>query len=446
MTPTIEIANWIDQQKISPIQVRVMLLSGGCALLEGFDAFNIAFVAPPIVHQWHLAVHAFTPVFMAGLAGLLIGCLVIAPLADKFGRKKVMLGSVIAFAIFSLISSLAWSITSLAVLRFLTGVGVGGGMANAIALTAEFFPERKRDSMTVVMFVGFPLGGALGGFLAAWLIPTYGWPSVFIAGGILPVALALGLAFGLPESIRHLVVNEANPERVIAILRRINRHAEFAPGTRFAIAEERRSGLTVGHLFREGRTLGTILIWIIFFTSLLAIFLVTSWLPVVLHEDGLSVSMAAVVGAVLNLCGVVGCIATGPLVERRGCMFVLLPAYVIAAIGIAAIGNVGHDIVPILVAAGVAGIGIVCGQDTANAYAASYYPTYIRATGVGWALGIGRIGAIVGPLIGGVMLAAHWTSSTLYAVSAIPELVAILAILGLMVLRRRRRAAGAAIA
>ena len=446
MTPSIDISRWIDQQRISWVQILVLILCAACATLEGFDALNIAFVAPAVVHQWRLPAHSFTPAFMAGLAGLLVGCLCIAPVADKFGRKSVMLGSVIAFAAFSALSAVAWSLTSLSVLRFLTGVGVGGGMANAIALTSEFFPERKRASMTVIMFVGFPLGGALGGFLAAYLIPHFGWQSVFLAGGILPLLLAPVMALMMPRSLRHLVVSGAATERVVSILRRINPSAKFAAGTHFVIAEERKSGLTVGHLFREGRAVGTLLIWVVFFMSLLDIFLVTSWLPVILHDAGLSISMAAVVAAVMNLSGVVACVAIGPVVDRRGCFFVLVPAYLVAAIGIAALGTVGMGLVSIMVAASVAGIGIVCGQDTANAFAAAFYPTYIRATGVGWALGIGRIGAVAGPAIGGIMLALHWSLPTLYIVSAIPELIAVVAILALLRLERRKTGAHAALA
>jgi AAHS family 4-hydroxybenzoate transporter-like MFS transporter len=446
MPLTIDITRWINQQKISRVQILVLILCAACATLEGFDALNIAFVAPAVVHEWGLHAHAFTPAFMAGLAGLLIGCLCIAPIADKFGRKRVMLGSVIAFAVFSMLSAVAWSLTSLSILRFLTGVGVGGGMANAIALTSEFFPERKRASMTVIMFVGFPLGGALGGFLAAYLIPHFGWQSVFLTGGVLPILLAVLLALMLPESIRHLVVSGAPAQRVALILRRINPAADFDVDTQFVIEEEKKSGLTVGHLFREGRAVGTLLIWVVFFMSLLDIFLVTSWLPIILHKAGLSISMAAVVAAVMNLSGVVACVAVGPVVDRRGRFFVLVPAYLVAAIGIAALGYVGLGLISIMVAASIAGIGIVCGQDTANAYAAAFYPTYIRATGVGWALGIGRIGAVIGPAMGGAMLALHWSLPTLYMVSAVPELIAVVAIIALLRLERHKAGTNVALA
>jgi AAHS family 4-hydroxybenzoate transporter-like MFS transporter len=438
VSTTIEIADWINHQRISPLQVTVLSLCAVCALLEGLDAQNIGFVAPAIIHAWHLSPHSLTPAFMSGLFGLMVGCLLIAPLADLIGRKAVLLGSVATFAVFSLLSARAESREVLSVLRFLTGLGIGGGMANAIALTSEYFPERRRAGMTVVMFVGFSLGAALGGFLSAYLIPRFGWQSVFVAGGILPLLVAIVLAFALPESIRHLVTRNSPPEQVIAILRRINPAARFAANANFIIAEERKPGFTVRHLFRDGRTLGTLLIWTVFFMSLLDIYLLASWLPVVLHGAGLTISMSAVVTAMLHLGGVVVCVLLVPILDRKGCLVIMLPAYLLAAVGIAALGSVGTTVVLLMLTATAAGIGIVCGQNTANAFAAAYYPTYIRATGVGWALGIGRIGAIIGPAVGGAMLSLEWSRQTILLVSAIPELVAVAAILILMRFERAR--------
>jgi MFS transporter, AAHS family, 4-hydroxybenzoate transporter len=445
MTPTVDVAEWINRQKISRLQIWVIFVSGACTLLEGFDALNIGFVAPAVVRQWHLPPHSFTPAFMAGLMGLLIGCLAIAPLADKFGRRTVMLASVAAFGVFSLLSATAGSLTTLSILRFLTGLGVGGGMANAIALTSEFFPERARAGMTATMFVGFPLGSSLGGYLSGFLIPHFGWQAVFIAGGILPLLLAPALIFILPESIRHLVISGTAPERVRAVLERINPAAGFAPGTRFVIAEERKSGLTVKHLFGAGRALGTALIWVVFFMSLLDIFLVASWLPIILHDAGLALSTAVDVSATMAMGGVIACLATAPVLNRQGCFAILAPAYVVAAIGLAALGSVGTSLGLILVAAALAGAGNIAGQNTANALAAAFYPTYIRATGVGWALGIGRVGAVVGPAIGGTLLALHVGRQMLFFVAAAPALIAVVATLVLMQLAPARAAARRAV-
>ncbi len=313
-------------------------------------------------------------------------------------------------------------------------------MANAIALTFEFFPKRKRSAMTVIMFTGFPLGASLGGFLSAYLISRFGWQAVFICGGILPAVLAVLLAIWLPESIRHLVVRGGRTQQLAAILERINPRAALTADTRFFVAEERRDGLAVGHLFRQGRALGTALIWTIFFMSLLDIYLIASWLPTLLHDAGLSLPVSVVITAMTQLSGVFACLVAAPQLDRRGPLSVLLPAYLLAALGIAALGSVGTAVGWLMLAACAAGGGIVGGQVTANAYAAAFYPTYIRATGVGWALGIGRVGAVVGPGVGGIMLALHWSRSSIFIASAVPALIAVLAVLALMRLERRKLA------
>ncbi len=445
MTPTVDVAEWINRQKISRLQIWVMAVCAATAMLEGFDALNIGFVAPAVVKDWGLAPQSFTPAFMAGLLGLLVGCLVIAPLADRIGRRTVMLGSVVGFGVFSLLSASAGSLTSLSLLRFLTGLGIGGGTPNAIALTSEYFPERSRTGMTALMFVGFPLGSSLGGYLSGWLIPHFGWPSVFIAGGLLPLALAPAFVFLLPESIRHLVVSGAAPARIAVVLARINPAAPFTAATRFVIAEERKAGFTVGHLFREGRALGTALLWVVFFMSLLDIFLISSWLPIVLHQAGLALSTAVDVQATLAFSGVVACVATVPVLNRQGCFAVLLPAYCVSVVGMLAFGVSGTDLGWILFSAIAVGAGNVAGQNTANALAAAFYPTYIRATGVGWALGIGRIGAVIGPAIGGAVLAFHLGREALFAVAAVPPVISVLAILVLRRLAPARAAARRAV-
>jgi len=439
MTATIEISGWINSRKVSGIQVQVLALCAAAAAIDGFDGQNIGYVAPAIIAQWHVAPQDFTTAFVSGLVGLLIGCLGVAPLADWLGRRWVLIGTLVAFGIFSLASAAAQSITSLSILRFLTGAGLGGGMANAIAMTSEYFPSRMRSWMTVLMFCGFPLGASFGGFLAAALIPAYGWPMVFIIGGIVPLALAGVFVVLLPESIRHLAVKDASGRAIAAILRRIDPHSEIPSEARYVVAEETARGLTVRHVFGKGRTAGTVLIWVVFFASLLDIFLLTSWLPEVLHDAGFSLSASVVATAALQGSGAICTLAVGPLLDQRGCLPVLFPLYLLAAIGIAAIGFVGSYFALILLASCAAGAGIVAGQNVANAVAANFYPTYIRATGVGWALGVGRIGAIVGPTVGGVMLAMHMGRPEIFGLGAIPALFAALAVLGLRWLERRSK-------
>jgi MFS transporter, AAHS family, 4-hydroxybenzoate transporter len=440
MESTFDVASWINSRAISPLQITVLSLCAAVTALEGFDAQNIGYVAPAIIREWHSQPHDFTVVFVSGLIGLLIGCLLVAPLADWLGRRRVLIGTATAFGVFSLATISAHSILSLSIFRFLTDLGLAGGMANAIAMTSEYFPARMRSWMTVAMFCGFPLGASLGGVVAAAVIPSFGWRFVFIIGGILPLILAACLAIFLPESIRHLVVSGADAKRISAILQSIDPRSALPARARFVMAaDEPMPGLTVKHLFTERRALGTVLIWIVFFMSLLDIFLLTSWLPEVLHDAGFSISASAIATAALQGSGVIGSLAIGPFLDRRGCLAALLPLYILAAVGIAGIGSAGASFSLILLAACGAGVGIVTGQNVANAFAAMFYPTCIRATGVGWALGIGRIGAIVGPIVGGIMLALHFSRPAIFGFGAIPAVIAALAVFGLLKLEKAKK-------
>ncbi|HEY2226572.1 MAG TPA: MFS transporter [Xanthobacteraceae bacterium] len=424
MAASVDVPAWIEEQAVSRTQILVVTLMGLTAALDGFDAQMIGYVAPAVVRDLHLGPGQFTPVFAFGLFGLLVGCLAIAPLADWLGRKRILIASAIFFGLMSLLTARADSLDSLIVLRFLTGLGLGGSMPNAIAMTAEYFPSRNRAFTTMVMFSGFPLGATLGGFLAAWLITQYNWPSVFVVGGILPLVLAAVLAGMLPESFRHLVLRGHGSAQVAAVLRRINPQADFADDTRFIVPEEHQPGITLIHLFREGRALGTVLLWIIFYCSLLDIFFLSSWLPTVLHDAGLSLSASVVETALFQGGGVVAGLTLGLFIDRIGFLRVMVPVYVGAGLAIASIGYAGTALDLIMVASFLSGAFVIGGQNSANVLAAVFYPTYIRSTGVGWALGIGRIGSIVGPVLGGMMLAANWDRQSLFIAAAIPAFVA----------------------
>jgi AAHS family 4-hydroxybenzoate transporter-like MFS transporter len=420
----IDVPAWIEARNVSGTQILVVVLMGLTAALDGFDAQMIGYVAPAVMHDLQAGPAQFTPVFAFGLFGLLLGCLLIAPLADWVGRKRILVLSAAFFGLMSLFTAWAWSLDSLIVLRFLTGLGLGGSMPNAIAMTAEYFPRRNRAFTTMVMFSGFPLGATLGGLLAAWLITRYGWPSVFIVGGILPLVLAAALAATLPESFRHLVLKGRPAAEVAAVLQRIDPGAQFADDAHFVVREEQQGGITLIHLFREGRALGTVLLWIIFYCSLLDIFFLSSWLPTVLHDAGLSLSASVVETALFQGGGVVAGVTLGLFIDRIGFLKVLVPVYIGAGLAIASIGYAGTALDLIMLASFLSGACVIGGQNSSNVLAAVFYPTYIRSTGVGWALGIGRIGSIVGPVLGGMMLDAHWDRQSLFIAAAIPAFVA----------------------
>jgi AAHS family 4-hydroxybenzoate transporter-like MFS transporter len=422
----VDVVEFIDAQPVGGFQLKLLLTCAAVLFLDGFDTQAIGFVAPSLAKEWGLTKAALGPVFSAGLFGLMIGALIFGPLADRIGRRKIIIFSTLAFGIGTLATAFVQDVNALLAIRFLTGLGLGGAMPNAIAMTSEFNPRRRRATMVMIMFCGFSVGAALGGFLAAALIPHFGWRSVFVVGGLAPLLLVPVLALRLPESVRFLALTGRANERVAQLLRLINPKVAFAPETQFVVHEPALAGIPVLHLFAAGRTLVTLLLWVVFFMSLLDLYFLSNWLPTVLNDLGASVSEAAVIGSTLQVGGVVGAFALGSIIDRFSFRALAL-VYLIAVFAVGAIGQLGHSVVLVSLAIFVAGFCVVGGQIAANALAAAFYPTSVRSTGVGWALGVGRVGSIVGPLVGGVLLSLKWSTASVFICAAAAALCAALA-------------------
>src|SRR3979409_1627804 len=398
----VDVADLIDQQPVGGFQLKLLLTCAAVLFLDGFDTQAIGYVAPALAKEWGLSKGALGPVFSAGLFGLMMGALAFGPLADRIGRKKIIILSTLAFGIGTLVTAFVQDVNSLLAVRFLTGLGLGGAMPNAIAMTSEFNPRRRRATMVMIMFCGFSVGAALGGLLAAALIPQFGWPASFIVGAIAPLLLVPILALRLPESVRFLALTGSANDRVAQLLRSISPTAVFAPATQFVIHEAGLTGIPVLHLFKDGRTLVTLLLCVVFFMSLLDLYFLSNWLPTVLNDLGASVSSAAAIGSMLQVGGVVGTFALGSVIDRFSFRALAL-VYFIAIFAVGAIGQLGHSVIFVTLAIFAAGFCIVGGQIAANALAAGFYPTSVRATGVGWALGIGRGGSLLRPLVRGAL-------------------------------------------
>lgn len=421
---TVDVAGRIDQGALRPIQVRVAALCAVVAMLDGFDTQAIAFVAPVIAEEWAIDTALFGPVFAAGLLGLTFGALGFGLVADKIGRKKAIVISTAIFGLFALFTVRAESMEALFVYRFITGIGLGGAMPNVIALTSEYAPKRLRGTMVIVMFCGFPLGAALGGLISARLISDFGWESVFLLGGALPIALLPVLVFRLPESIRFLIHADAGGRRIAGILNQLDPDAGYRQEDRFILQEQKQPGLPLRHLFSDGRAIGTLLLWVAFFMNLLILYFLINWLPTVLQRAGFPLENAILGTVLLNAGGIAGGVLIGRLIDRRGPYTVLTVAYLGAAVFVALTGQASGSLAAALALVLLAGFCVIGAQFGANALAADFYPTAARATGIGWALGIGRIGSIIGPFAGGVLIALAWRTGDIFLVSALPALVA----------------------
>jgi AAHS family 4-hydroxybenzoate transporter-like MFS transporter len=432
VTPSpIDIAAVVDRSRIGAFQVSTFGLCLVCLIMDGFDVQALGYVAPAIVRDWNIPNAALGPVFGAGNLGVLVGALLFSTLADRIGRRPVIIAATLFFSIMTLLTARAGSVGELLALRFVSGIGLGGVMPNATALIGEYSPRRLRVTLMMSITVGFTAGAAIGGFVAAWLIPAFGWRSVFFVGGTVPLVIAVAMYARLPESLQFLVVRNRPPQDIARWLARIDSTVATRPGTSFVVPEQSGAGVPVVQLFREGRTSVTILLWIVNFMNLLNLYSLASWLPTVVRDAGHSTPAAVLAGTVLQVGGTIGTFGLAWLIPRHGFVPVLTVSFVGACLSIATIGQPWLPFGLLFVVVFVAGWCVVGGQPGINAFAATYYPTSLRSTGVGWGLGIGRIGAIVGPILGGEFMRRGWSSEELFLAASLPALVSALVMFSL---------------
>lgn len=422
----------LDRIPIGAYQIRVALLCAAIAMLDGFDTQAAAFIAPVLGQLWAIGPEHFALIFAASLVGIMLGQITLGPLADKYGRRPVILLCTIWFALGSLATALADDWVTLLTLRFVTGIGLGGATPNIIALTAEFAPPRARSTMITTMFAGFPLGAAIGGYISSLMIPALGWQSVFVLGGVVPLGLLLILLFALPESPHFLSSNGRHGDQLARILKRLfpagaapdlqpaaHAAASHAKG---AYAAPPKLSIRAG-LFGTGRATMTLLLWLAYFNSLLMIYFLMNWLPTVVRQGGLALDTAITSSVFLNLGGALGGILLGRLSDNFGAFKVLALGYAVAGVSLVLIGQYNQATTLLMTLAFVAGLTTIGGQTAMNAAATTLYPASVRATALGAALAVGRVGSILGPAVGGLLLASQWSISAVFIAVAVPALV-----------------------
>ncbi|HEV8717845.1 MAG TPA: MFS transporter [Candidatus Binatia bacterium] len=403
---SINVAEVVSEAEIGRLQVLVVAVCALVTILDGFDLQAIAFAGPVIARQWGIEATALGVIFSAALVGMTLGAALIGMLGDHFGRKVAVGLSVATFGVFTLATASAGSYNELLAYRFLSGLGIGGAIPSVTTLTAEYAPARLRVRMIAVMSVGLPLGGVFGGVLAAQMIPLWGWESVFYVGGIFPLLLLPLIVKVLPESIHFLVTKreEEATTTVTQLLNRINPSGRYTQSDSFLVPEAHLPGLPVKHLFSSGLAHNTLLLWLAFFINLLALYFLMSWLPEILVAAGFLISKAINVSALFSLGGAIGALLLAELMSKYGSRQMLTVFFSLAAllcVGVVRLG--GSSSLFLMLVIFLSGFLTISAQVGMNATAAGIYPTDIRATGVGWALGLGRVGAITGPVIGGVL-------------------------------------------
>ncbi|VXB01740.1 Gallate transporter [Burkholderia sp. 8Y] len=426
---TIDIKGFIDERPISAYQWLLVALCFLVVTADGMDVAIMGFVAPSIIADWHISRPAFGLVMSAAPIGLVIGALAAGPASDRIGRKGVLITSVFLFGVFTIATAFTNSPTSMALLRVLTGIGLGAAMPNTTTLLSEYAPQRKRALLITIMFTGFNLGSALIGFVAGWLIPTHGWRSVLVFGGGLPLVLIPLQIWLLPESARLLAVRGATQQKIGKVLGRVC-GVRFTGDETFVSTEPPLpTKRPIGVLFSHGYGLLTAALWVTYFMGLLVIYLLTGWLPTLMKDAGLTVSAAANITAMFQIGGTIGAILVGWIMDRVRPAPVISAAYLggaVCVLGLAWIGALSSSLAILVFAAGFCMSGAQTGL---NAFAPGRYPTVARATGVSWMLGMGRFGSIFGSAFGGALLGLGWQFGAILAMLAVPATLAAIAIL-----------------
>jgi AAHS family 4-hydroxybenzoate transporter-like MFS transporter len=437
MADPINVVEIIDGQKISWLQIRVALLGAITLMLDGFDNQMIGYVAPALKSAWHLGAGALGPVFSAGVFGVGLGSILIGPFGDRFGRVKTLLFTVLCFAVFSLLLAQSTTIVQLAALRFCIGLMLGAVIPLVVVLCNEYAPLRHRAKMVTIMTCGYAVGAASGGFLSLHMVPRFGWSSVFYVGAVLPLLLGLALWLWMPESIRFLTLRN-DTARVAAILRKIAPSMPFPADARFMmLTTGRDTGKNgafshVRELFTENRARITLLLWTCLFMNLVVLNFMNNWLPSLVIQTGLPVPQALRTATMLQFGGFIGIALMGIFADRFGYYKVLATVFAMGCAGIALISRVGTSQVGLMVTIFIGGFAVIGSQMTLGALSATLYPTRIRATGSSWAFGIARLLSVIGPFLGGLMIADHWPLTTIFYCAALPMLFAMAAVLLMM--------------
>jgi len=420
----------INRGKIGKLQIFVAVLSGCALLVEGFNTSAIGYIAPQITRMWHVPNGTLGTILSADMVGLLLGYLLLSPLSARFGHKRMIVACTAAFGAATFLTITATQVSTLIAFRFLTGIGVGGAMPSAVALTGEYFPERMRSTSITLIYIGFSLGQIAAGVVSGFLLEKYGWQAVLAVGGIGTIALSALFAWALPESLEYLINRGNGRERAAMIVRRMVPELEISPATGLMAGEHGARKIRVGQLVENGRATGTALIWAGMFMNLMIYFFLQKWLTSLLVQSGLP-QQVAITATTVGLAGGIGAaLIIGPLMDRYGPYAVVAGLFGLSALSVLLMAKIlVAPVAWVTIAVSLfVGFCLSGGQKANNALSVYFYPTALRGTGIGWSLGVGRIGGVLGPFMAGVLLANGWSPAGLFSAAALPMLLGMLAI------------------
>ncbi len=420
---SLQLQDFLNHSPVGRLQILTGILAFTVLICDGYDITAIGYIVPSLVPAWNVTREALGPAMVAGLFGLATGAFCGGPIADRIGRRKVIIGSVFFFGVMTLATAWATDLTSLTILRFLTGLGLGASQPNTGTLMSEFAPFRHRSIFVTLTYCGFTVGAAIGGFIAAGLIATHGWQSVLYVGGVVPLILAVLYALWLPESPRFLSMRPERHDELVSIVNRIQ-PGTAGPNTRFVNEAVVPGKVPFVKIVTPPYLPVTVLLWIGVFSAQVTVYLLNSWLPTLVKGAGFTLADAAMIGAMGQVGGTIGNIFIGWAMDKfeahRVVVWVLFIGVLTAfAIGLSASGfTLSLPILMVMIF--VIGLTANCSHTAWYPMSTNFYPTQVRATGMGWVTFFGRLGGISGASIGAVLLAFHLTLAQVFWFLAIP--------------------------
>ncbi|MDH7794228.1 MULTISPECIES: MFS transporter [unclassified Beijerinckia] len=408
-------------------------------MLDGFDTQAAAFVAPTLMAEWKLSPGTLGAMFSSVLLGAIIGAFLLGYISDRLGRRNILAACVAWFGIFNLATAFATTADTFVIFRFICGLGLGGAIPNVVAMVSEYAPEKRRATLISVTWAGFALGAVLGGLVSIPLISALSWHAVFVLGGLLPLILAPLILWKLPESVKFLSLSPKNNSTIAAIVRRINPQGTYSADDTYTVRNEKLSEAKISAIFQNGLALGSIFLCLALFMSLLLVYLFLNWIPLLLRASGLSLQNALLGTVIFNLAGIFGSIACSWLIDRnrKQGLIILIAVYFLGAIAVASIGLVGPTFGAIMATVFLSGFLVIGVQLSLQGVIAGYYPTAIRGTGIGWSQVVGRSGSLIGPLVGGSLVAAGFSPAQLFQISSAAPLLAALSLAIFLVFSRK---------
>ena len=423
-TQRLDVRELINANPLSRFQKLVVFLGFCVIALDGFDIAIMGFIAPTLKQEWGVSNHELGFVISAALIGLALGAIFSGPLADWLGRKKIIINSVFFFGFWTIATALSQNIEQMVLFRFLTGLGLGAAMPNIGTLVSEYAPERQRSFLITIIFCGFTFGAAAGGFSASWLIPQFGWHSLMLLGGILPLLFAPLLIWLLPESVRFLVVKRAPARRIRLILQRLY-PGQIADDAEFTLPAQPVQANAMRIVLSRQYRFGSMMLWLVYFMGLFLVYLLGSWLPTLVKEVGLTVGQAAVMTAMYQAGGTIGSLFAGWLMDRINPHRALGMIYAVGGLFTMAMGYAAASFALICLLAFISGACLNGANTGMNALSARYYPTEARATGSSWMHGVGRMGAILSAFAGAEMLALNISFESVFLILGIPAAITV---------------------